>query len=454
MRIQIMLVTLAATLATGCGDAVAPPPPPPPPPVIPLYYLKAPIHSGDNQTDTVLARLALPFRLLVRRGDTPAPGIAVLWVMYDESVGVLKDTTWTDNTGIATSPVNLKLGPWPGWYAARASVLGVVQPAPISIGTDAPCGSAVCFIATAHAATPTQFLDVAGDRQKGSINTPLAADYVVRVTDSYGNAAAGVVIDWASVDGGSITPVQIMTAYTGEARARATLGPGVGSQGFTATAGALPGAPQVTFTATAFTPADINGIWDWTELYNNPVCADTGSYVFAQNGSGFSGLSLQVGVCYFSTGPSDNSRTVPDTVSNGLVLGDSITFFVAPRCVYSATVFGTPPDSVSGTTQCSNSTGTRINTGTWKGVRERPIASVTVTPDSQTVGAGATLQLTAQLGDANGNRLFFRAVTWSSDNPAVASVSPAGVVTAVSTGSATITASAGGQSGAVTVLVP
>ena len=79
---------------------------------------------------------------------------------------------------------------------------------------------------------------------------------------------------------------------------------------------------------------------------------------------------------------------------------------------------------------------------------------MTVTPDSQSVQVGATLQLTAQLRDANSNRLFFRPIMWVSDNPAVASVSPAGIVLAVSAGAATITASAGGQSGTATVLVP
>src|SRR5207245_11439606 len=156
-------------------------------------------------------------------------------------------TTVTDSTGIASSPFKLMLGRWPGTYAVRASVPGLVQPGPWFLGTDAPCGSAVCFNATAHAAAPTHLSHVSGDVQKGSINTPLGADYVVRATDSYGNTVAGVVIDWAvAAGGGSITPPETTTVPpTGQARARATLGPSVGAQTFTPTAAALPGAPNV-----------------------------------------------------------------------------------------------------------------------------------------------------------------------------------------------------------------
>jgi len=309
----------------------------------------------------------------------------------------------------------------------------------------------VCFTAIATPARPRQLRYGSGNHQTGPINTPLGADYVVRVTDAYGNSIVGAVIDWTvTAGGGSITPANdTTTSPNGYASARHTLGPSDGSQSVTATANGLPGAPLVTFTATAFTPlppANINGIWDWTEQYTNPVCADTGSYVFTQTGSAFTGSSQQVGVCSTSSGPSDNTHG-PDPVSNGFVNGDTVRFLVTASCTYYGTVSGNALDSLSGATQCGSST------GTWQAVRERPVAAVTLTPVNPRLLAGATLQLSAQLSDAYGHRVFFRPITWSSDNPAVASVSPEGIVQAVAAGSATITASAGGQSGSVTVLV-
>ena len=84
------------------------------------------------------------------------------------------------------------------------------------------------------------------------------------------------------------------------------------------------------------------------------------------------------------------------------------------------------------------------------------IASVTVAPSPSTLLVGSTAQLTATTKDSAGNVLTGRAVTWASSNTAVATVSAAGLVTAVAVGSATITATAEGKNGtvAVTVILP
>jgi uncharacterized protein YjdB len=85
-----------------------------------------------------------------------------------------------------------------------------------------------------------------------------------------------------------------------------------------------------------------------------------------------------------------------------------------------------------------------------------PVASVTVTPATDSLEVGQTTQLTAVTRDANGNVLTGRAIAWSSSNAAVATVNSSGLVSAVGQGGATITASSEGQSGsaAITVTVP
>ncbi len=82
-----------------------------------------------------------------------------------------------------------------------------------------------------------------------------------------------------------------------------------------------------------------------------------------------------------------------------------------------------------------------------------PVASVDVTPATATVQAGQTMQLTATPKDANGAALSGRAVSWSSSNTSVATVSNAGVVSAVTLGSATITATSEGKSGTSSITV-
>ena len=79
-------------------------------------------------------------------------------------------------------------------------------------------------------------------------------------------------------------------------------------------------------------------------------------------------------------------------------------------------------------------------------------ASVTVDPPSATVLVGQTTQFRATVRDAFGAQLG-GAVTWSSDNSSVARVSSDGVVTGVSPGGATITASREGVSGHASVTV-
>ncbi|HKR09471.1 MAG TPA: Ig-like domain-containing protein [Gemmatimonadaceae bacterium] len=88
-------------------------------------------------------------------------------------------------------------------------------------------------------------------------------------------------------------------------------------------------------------------------------------------------------------------------------------------------------------------------------VTPAPVATVTVTPTSATVFVAWTQQLAAETKDANGNTLTGRAVTWQSDHPEFATVSPSGLVTGVAAGSATITATSEGQNGtsAITVTV-
>ena len=81
------------------------------------------------------------------------------------------------------------------------------------------------------------------------------------------------------------------------------------------------------------------------------------------------------------------------------------------------------------------------------------VASVEVSPPSATTREGDGLQLIATPRDARGNALARRAVIWSSSNPRVAAVSSTGLMKAGLPGSAVITATAEGKSGAATITV-
>jgi uncharacterized protein YjdB len=83
-----------------------------------------------------------------------------------------------------------------------------------------------------------------------------------------------------------------------------------------------------------------------------------------------------------------------------------------------------------------------------------PVESVAVAPASAVVlQINQTQQLTGTPLDVVGSALAGQTLAWSSSNPAIATVSPVGLVTAVAPGMTTITATCQGRSGTATVIV-
>jgi len=82
-----------------------------------------------------------------------------------------------------------------------------------------------------------------------------------------------------------------------------------------------------------------------------------------------------------------------------------------------------------------------------------PVVSVTVDPTTANLTTGGTQQITATPRDGQGNALTGRAVTWASANTGIATVTQAGLITAVAPGTTTVTATSEGKVGTVAVTV-
>lgn len=110
------------------------------------------------------------------------------------------------------------------------------------------------------------------------------------------------------------------------------------------------------------------------------------------------------------------------------------------------------PGTVAIVARSGDATGTAIIT-----VASRaPVATVSVTPSHATVATGRTLALSAVARDVNNNVIAAPAFSWTSSDPAKATVSASGLVNGIAAGSATITVSAGGRSASalINVYVP
>ncbi len=86
-------------------------------------------------------------------------------------------------------------------------------------------------------------------------------------------------------------------------------------------------------------------------------------------------------------------------------------------------------------------------------VLEVPVARVDITPTTTAILLGSSRQLVATVVDGNGRLLADRPVAWSSSDSAKATVSPAGIITGLQTGTVSVTASVGGKSATSVVSV-
>jgi alpha-tubulin suppressor-like RCC1 family protein len=191
----------------------------------------------------------------------------------------------------------------------------------------------------------------------------------------------------------------------------------------------------------------ITGEWNYTEQFSASgfqgaaTCSDTGSYQFTQNGVQIGGTKAQVGTCLGSLASSDNTAAAFPISGN---LSATHLHFGDAGCLFDADVSGPSPSKLSGTISCGSFT------GTWEAAPGgAPVATVDVRWDVQTL-VGASVQLVAVPRDAAGHALS-RPVSWSSDNGSVARVSVDGLASALTAGSAHITATSEGKSGSATV---
>ena len=148
------------------------------------------------------------------------------------------------------------------------------------------------------------------------------------------------------------------------------------------------------------------------------------------------------------------SATIRD--ADGTVLTDrSVTWTTSSASVATVSSSGLVAAVGPGTAQITASSETRSASTalTVNPPSPAPVATVAVSLNASNLHPAQTTQANATLRDASNNVLTGRTIAWSSTNTAVATVNGSGVVTAVSAGTANITATSEGRSGAAAVTV-
>src|SRR5207249_1403049 len=303
-----------------------------------------------------------------------------------DSVAV--NVTWSAQGGTISSSGLYGAGSVPGGYVVTAAANGITGTAILAVSD-----LSVASVAVSPAAAT---ISVGSAQQLGAV-----------VKDANGNVLTGRTVTWTA---------SRTTIATASASGLVT-GVAVGSATITATSEGQSGTASVTVAIV-------------------PVASVTVSPTAANMYVG--GTVQLTAILKDAAGSMLSGRVISWTSSNVAIATVSAAGLVTGGAVGAVTITATS-EGQSGTAAVT--------------VSSVPVASVTVSPATANVFAGATTQLSATLKDAAGNVLTGRAVAWTSSNTAIATVSAAGLVTGVAAGSAMITATSEGQSGTASVTV-
>jgi uncharacterized protein YjdB len=380
------------------------------------------IAGGDGQSDSVHSVLPEPLSVLVTdTAGTPVSGVTIDWILdaqaQESGVALSVNRVTTDASGIAS--VSLTLGGALGTVQVRATITdGSARLVGVVFTATATTGSVASVIVRPSPVVLLLQMTV----QLSA--TPLDANNFV---------LTGRPIAWAS-DNASLATVDTNGLVTGI---------GAGSATITATVDGRQGSATVHVTRLEDVLASLQGDWLAWLSFGNPrtrVCSGTGSFFFASDTGSLGGTA---GFLVPTSCGGVGLRLAP--ISGFQVSSTGFAFNAA--CSFAG---GLPWDSattIGGGVRCGTAS------GRWSAVRSGPPVSVSIAPAAPTIIIGAMATLAGQALNANGDVLLGRLLTWSSDDPAVATVSSSGVVTAVGLGSTTIRAATADVRGQVTVTV-
>lgn len=183
-------------------------------------------------------------------------------------------------------------------------------------------------------------------------------------------------------------------------------------------------------------------------------------FAFACGGGG-EGTSATAGVSSVAVSVASTQLVVGQTTTATAILRDAGGSTLTGRGV----AWSASPASIASVKPTGEVTALTVGTATITATSEGksgvasivvslpPVAQVEVSFPATRIVEGRSAQATVVLRDASQQPLVGRVVTWTTSAPSIASVTGAGVVTAIAAGTATITASSEGKTGSFSLIV-
>ncbi len=272
------------------------------------------------------------------------------------------------------------------------------------------------------------------------------------LTTSVPAVATAAVVHVAAV---SVTPGTVTLNPTNTAQLNAVL---TDSAGNVVTGFAVTWSSSNTSVATVSTNGLLTAVAVGSAVItasSNGKTATVNATVVAQSPASVASVTVAPTTVSVTTGHSVQlTASVKDSVGNVLG-GRTVTWSSSNPSVATVSSTGLVSGIASGAATISAASGGQQGTASVT-VNPVSIAQVIISPASANLSAHQTLLLIATLKDANGNVITGQSVTWASSNTGVAQVQTDGLVTVVTTagsGSASISATAGGKQGAATITI-
>jgi uncharacterized protein YjdB len=371
--------------------------------------------TSSSVTFTILPPLPKPVAsVIVSIGVAtllPGQSTPAYAILRDADGNVLEDrvVTWaSSNTNVAiVTPSGVVYAIAPGTTQIVASSEGFSDDVTVSVQSTTPTppppsGTPTEPVATVSASIASTTV---------MVGQSLQASAVTR--DATGKVLNGRSITWASSNNGiaSVSPTGVVTGVS------------AGSATITATSESKNGALNIAVTAAPLVPVA------------------TVSVSLGASGGNPGQTTQATATTRDAGGAVLSGRTIAWATSNASVA------IVSPTGVVTAIAAGTA--NIIATSEGKSGSATYNVTVP----PPAPVATVTVSLATSTLNIGQTTQASAVTRDASGFVLSGRAVSWSSSNPSIATVSSTGVVTAVAAGSASITATSETKTGSATASV-